>query len=82
MSEQLISVIRERVRMTTDSDIATACLMALADRGVFTMQELPDAAYRLVQRFPDQSAIVGTTVDTFARAAGLPLYPEEVANGH
>jgi phage-related minor tail protein len=72
ISENLVAVIRERIVDTLQSRVAAECLMALADRGVFTHRELPQVAIELTQRVPNLSSVVGATIDTFAQAAGLP----------
>lgn len=72
ISEELVSVVRERVALVTGSAIVADCLMALAHRGVYTHRELPGVAKNLAARFPDMTEIVADTVDAFAFAAGLP----------
>jgi hypothetical protein len=68
-SEALIGVIEDRVRDEI-GDVGAACLMALTDRGDLTIRELPSVARTLrVER--DLPSIVGVTIDTFARLAGI-----------
>jgi hypothetical protein len=72
-SEELVSVIRARVIDTLGDDVAAACLFRLADRGVFSIRELPEVAYQLSKRYGDTiSAVTDVTVNQFANAAGIP----------
>lgn len=72
-SEELVSVIRERVIDTLDDDVAAACLFRLVDRGVFSIRELPEVAYQLHKRYGDTvPSITDMAVNQFAIAAGIP----------
>lgn len=68
-SEFLVGVIEERVKDEI-GDVGAACLMALTDRGVLNIRELPTVA-RQLRKERDIASIVGVTIDTFARLAGI-----------
>lgn len=75
-SEQLVSVVRERVIETLGSRVAGECLMALADKGWFSHRQLPEVAKQVAARYGvghggDLSQITDIAIERFARAAGL-----------
>lgn len=76
ITEELMSVIRERAAHEMGSALAAEFLSILADRGVINYRQMPEIARRSASLF-DIGEITGRLTDEFARSIALPPFPEE-----